>query len=107
MRYVYWKISFLYILPRYRHVSSESISEVSDVHESSDRESIPDGCFGDGIWEQIKTSVAAFVIVTNDAARVWMPGFAEMVQRIRAQRERIKRMAGVSSRLTVRPDGAW
>ena len=107
MRYVYWKIPFLHVLPRYRHVSSESIPTLSHVYACRNWQSVADGRFGDRIWKQIKASVAAFVDVTDDAARVWMSGFAEVVQRIRAQRKRIERMASVGGWVALRLDGTW
>jgi len=94
-------------LPRNRHVSSKSIPEIPDVYESSHWKSVADGRFGDRIWKQIETSVAAFVDVTDDAARVWMSSFAEVVQRIRAQRKRIERMASVGGWVALRLDGTW
>ena len=51
--------------------------------------------------------MAAFVDVTDDAARVWMSSFAEVVQRIRAQRKRIERMASVGGWVALRLDGTW
>ena len=107
MRYVYWKISFLHVLPRYRHVSSKSIPEIPDVYESSHWKSVADGRFGDRIWKQIETSVAAFVDVTDDAARVWVSSFTEVVQRIRAKRKRFERMASAGGWVIIRPDGTW
>ena len=93
LHYVYRQISLLHVLPRNRHVSSKSIPEIPDVYESSHWKSVADGRFGDRIWKQIETSVAAFVDVTDDAARVWLSSFTKVVQRIRAKRKRIERMA--------------
>ena len=87
LHYVYRQISLLHVLPRNRHVSSKSIPEIPDVYESSHWKSVADGRFGDRIWKQIETSVAAFVDVTDDAARVWLSSFNEVVQRIRAKRK--------------------
>ena len=107
LHYVYRQISLLHVLPRNRHVSSKSIPEIPDVYESSHWKSVADGRFGDRIWKQIETSVAAFVDVTDDAARVWLSSFTEVVQRIRAKRKRIERMASAGGWVIIRPDGTW